>query len=130
MPPDEARQPTFLIDRSLGRTYVAKALARRGASIELLDDHFPQTAPDPDWLAAVAARGWIILSKDLFNAYERQLILDSGGKAFILGRGDLSGEEMAAIFSEALPKMMHIASVSVGPFIYGISRGGQFRRIA
>lgn len=37
-------------------------------------DHFPEDAADVEWLPEVAARGWVILSKDQFNWLEREAI--------------------------------------------------------
>lgn len=95
-----------------------------------LDDRFAQNTPDPDWLLAAARQGLVVLSKDLFNPYERQLIMDSGGRAFVLSRGDLTGEEMARIFVRALPTMLRKARRGRHAFIFRISRGGQFTRVS
>lgn len=64
MTPKPASGLVFFIDRSLGRKYVAEALRTAGATVEVHDDHFPQTTPDVDWLAEVGRRGWVVLSKD------------------------------------------------------------------
>ncbi|MEZ5614602.1 MAG: hypothetical protein R3E35_05245 [Rhodocyclaceae bacterium] len=54
----------FFIDRSLGRKQVAEAFREVGGTVEVHDNHFPQTTPDVDWLAEVGRRGWVVLSKD------------------------------------------------------------------
>lgn len=64
MTPKPASGLVFFIDRSLGRKYVAEALRTAGATVEVHDDHFPQTTPDVEWLAEVGRRGWVVLSKD------------------------------------------------------------------
>lgn len=123
----------FLIDRSLGRKYVVEALRAAGAQVEALDDHFPQNAPDTEWLATAGQRGWIVLSKDLRmnrDALERHIIIEAAVRAFILTRQDLTGTEMAKLFADALPAMKrHIERVT-RPFVFSISRSGQFKRLA
>jgi hypothetical protein len=47
----------FFIDRSLGRKKVPEALRRAGATVEVLDDHFPNSTPDQIWLKEVGQRG-------------------------------------------------------------------------
>lgn len=135
MPPDPApitEQVTFLVDRSLGRKYVVEALRAAGAQVQALDDHFPQNTADVDWLAEAGKRGWIVLSKDLRmsrDSYERQLMRESDVRAFILTRQDLTGPEMASLFVKALPGMLRKISREPKPFIYSISRTGQFSRL-
>lgn len=124
---------TFLVDRSLGRKIVVGALRETGERVEALDDHFAQNAPDTEWLLDAGNRHWIVLSKDLAirrNAYERELLLGARVRAFILARQDLSGQEMAKLFVDSLPAMRRRIARDVAPFIYGISRGGQFKRLA
>lgn len=124
---------TFLVDRSLGRKIVVGALREAGERVEALDDHFPQNAPDTEWLLEAGNRHWIVLSKDLAirrNAYERELLLGAGVRAFILARQDLSGQEMAKLFVDSLSAMRRRIARDAAPFIYGISRGGQFKRLA
>lgn len=124
---------TFLVDRSLGRHTVVDALRLAGERVEALDDHFPQNAADVVWLSAAGRRGWIVLTKDLAisrNSFERQMLLHSGVRAFILSRQNVSGAEMAKLFVDSLPKMRRYIMQGTAPFIYGISRSGQFTRLA
>lgn len=124
---------TFLVDRSLGRNYVVDALRNAGEQVEALDDHFPQNAPDVRWLSEAGRRQWVVLTKDLAirrNPFERDLLLGAGVRAFILARQDLSGTEMAGLFVDSLPGMRRRIAREAAPFIYRISRSGQFTRLA
>lgn len=128
-----AEAVVFLIDRSLGRKYVVEALRTAGAQVEALDDHFPQNAPDTEWLATAGEHGWIVLSKDLRmnrDAWERRSIIAAGVRAFILTRQDLTGPEMAQLFADALPAMYRYVARVARPFVFSISRSGQFKRLA
>jgi len=119
----------FFIDRSLGRKQVAQALREAGATVEVHDDHFPQTTPDVEWLAEVGRRGWVVLSKDeriRRNRIERAALDSARVRAFFLTQQDITGQEMAELFSNALPGMTRRAVSEPAPFIFTISRSGKF----
>lgn len=123
---------TFFIDRSLGGRYVAQALRDAGAQVETHDQHFPQNTPDVDWLAEAGRRGWVVLSKDeriRRNRIERDALHAAGVRAFFLTQQGLTGPEMATLFSAALKGMISRACSQPAPFIYTVSRSGQFQRI-
>lgn len=74
----------------------------------LHDDLFAQDTPDERWLVAVAARRWVILTKDTAirrTPFELGALLGVGAAAFLLSRADLSGERAGAAFVAALPRM-------------------------
>lgn len=132
MTPKPASGFVFFIDRSLGRKYVAEALRTVGATVEVHDDHFPQTTPDVDWLAEVGRRGWVVLSKDeriRRNRIERAALEAAHVRAFFLTQQDITGQEMANLFRDALPGMTNRASSQPAPFIFTISRSGKFSRV-
>lgn len=122
----------FFIDRSLGSRYVAQALRDAGAQVEVHDDHFPQDTPDVAWLTEVGRRGWIVLSKDeriRRNRVERETLHAAGVRAFFLTQQNITGPEMAALFKQVLHGMVKRANMQPAPFIYTISRSGQFSRV-
>jgi hypothetical protein len=122
----------FFIDRSLGRKQVAQALRESGARVEVHDDHFPQTTPDVEWLAEVGRRGWVVLSKDeriRRNRIEREALEAARVRAFFLTQQDITGQEMAELFSNALSGMTRRAVSEPAPFIFTISRSGKFLRV-
>jgi uncharacterized protein with PIN domain len=94
----KAAQPTFFIDRALGRKAVAEALRQAGAKVEVHDDHFSDRALDVEWLPIVAQRGWLILTKDDAigrRLLERIAVASSGARVFILASGHLTGQGTA-----------------------------------
>lgn len=99
---------TFFIDRSLGSGIVPSALRACGEAVVVHDDHFGEDTTDVAWLAEAGRRGWVVLTKDArirTNALERGELLSAGVAAFMLGRGDLRGTEMARAFTTAMPRM-------------------------
>ncbi len=119
---------TFFIDRSVGGRIVAEALLTAGETVEIHDDHFAKDAPDVEWLAAVGAKGWIVLSKDdriRLNEMERHALQSAGVAAFFLGRSDLTGPQMAAIVVGALQTMRRALRRFDVPFIARISSSGE-----
>jgi len=76
----------------LGKKIIAAKLRLRGLTVEVHDDHFPQNAPDEDWLLEVGKRGWIVLTKDdriryrpaALEAYRSNKV-----RVFIFGSGEM-----------------------------------------
>lgn len=75
----------------------------------------------------VGERSWIVLMKDQRirrRTLEREALLRSGVRAFVLTAGSLQGPEMASIFVQNLPRIVRVARGRPGPFIAGVSRVG------
>ena len=126
----ESEQPTFFIDRALGRKAVADALRKAGAKIEVHDDHFSMGALDIEWLPVVGERGWLILTKD--DAIGRRLleqiaVASSGARVFVLASGNLTGSAMADIFVAALTRMQKFSQGNSQPFIAKVYKRGTVR---
>ena len=123
----EPPELVFFIDRSLGKHKVADALRAAGALVELHDNHFPPDAKDADWLPVIGGKRWILLTKDdriRYREHERKSLLDSGVRSFVLTNRNLSGDEMAALFVQNLPKMTRIARRERGAFIAAVTWTG------
>jgi PIN like domain len=54
----------LFLDRGLGTSTVAEALRAAGCVVHIHDTEFKQDEKDTVWLAAVGARGWVVLGKD------------------------------------------------------------------
>lgn len=83
-PPDE---PVIFVDEALGRHVIAGALRAAGARVEVHADHFKPGELDETWLAEVARRDWIVLSKDLrirYRGLALKAIEDSLARVFVL----------------------------------------------
>ncbi len=91
------------------------------------DDEFEPDARDVDWLQAVGKRGWVVLTKGArirTNALERGTLLSANVAAFMLGRGDMKGPQMAAAFIAALPRMTKALRRSDVPIIATVTAAG------
>jgi hypothetical protein len=128
--PNSVRLPepfTFFLDRSLGGEIVATALRSAGERAVAHDDHFADDEPDVAWLRQVGENGWVVLTKDAHirtNALERQALLTAGVAAFMLGRGDVKGPQMAEAFVKALPRMKKVLRRWEVPIIATVSIDG------
>ncbi|MBW7931198.1 MAG: hypothetical protein H3C57_07855 [Gammaproteobacteria bacterium] len=124
-------EPTLFLDRSLGRYVVAERLRAAGARVEIHDDHFPQDAPDEEWLAAVGRKGWAVLTKDAHIRYrhnELSAAVGNGVRLFVLGKGQLTGEEIAGAFVTALPAIRTLLGKEQGTFIVRVSAQGRLTK--
>jgi predicted nuclease of predicted toxin-antitoxin system len=118
---------TFFIDRSLGQEQVIRALKAQGATVERHDDHFAKDAPDPEWLAEVGARGWIVISKDKrirYRGAERAAVHGAKIGLFIFIGGNMTGPQLAARIASALMQMVLVVETQERPFIATISKAG------
>lgn len=126
----KSQTPVFFIDRALGKWSVADALRQAGVRVEIHDDHFLPDALDTEWLPFVSSCGWLILTKDDRigrNILEQIAIANSSAKVFVLAAGNLTGEEMAAIFVEARAKMERFAQGNQSPFIAKVDKRGSVK---
>lgn len=132
MPPESEPEIVFFVDRSLGGKFVVEALRKVGAKVMVHDDVFVQNTPDIDWLQRAGREGWIVLTKDSAirrNPLEREMYRQARVRVFALTRKDLSGPEMADIFVAALAGMRKRVKTEQPPFVFSISRGGDFKRL-
>jgi predicted nuclease of predicted toxin-antitoxin system len=125
--------PTFFVDRSLGRHKVADALRQAGQAAVSHDTVFPQDTKDPTWLSAVGAKGWVVLTKDKHIRTRRNelaSLLNAGVAAFVLTSGNITGEQMAAAFTAAIPQMLRLLISTARPFIARVTTAGGVQLIA
>ena len=126
----EAKQTVFFIDRCLGSVRLVTALREAGITIEIHDDHFPQSAQDEDWLPEVGRRGWVVLTKDARigkRLPERLAVASANIRMFVLASQNLSGQDMIDSFQEAFPKMQQFARDRLSPFIAKVYKNGDVK---
>lgn len=120
----------FFLDQSLGDKIIREALREKGLSVALLKEHFPIDTPDEEWLPEVGEWGWLILTKDdriRRRPLERDALMRSGARAFILPSGNMLGDEMAFAIVNALPKILKFVAKHPPPFIARIFKSGDVR---
>ena len=106
-------------------------LAAAGYEIRPWYEHFAGRE-DIEWLPAIGARDWVLLTKDKDirrRPLEIEAILNSHVRAFVLTATQLRRDEQAEILLKAMPKIRRICQ-RPGPFIYNITRMGYFAEIS
>jgi hypothetical protein len=125
--PPEA-SPEFFLDRSLGRRVVPDALRAAGLVVQTLAERYPEVdelVPDETWIREATADGLILLMKDdaiRRKPAEREAILESGARAFVVTNANLTGEQIAALYLENRNRIIQRARTP-GPYIYGVYPG-------
>jgi hypothetical protein len=117
----------FFVDRALGCNLVPAALRDAGYDVEILDDHYDDETKDTDWIPEVAARGWIILTKDKGirrRHVEREALKAANAYYFCLGSGNWRGEQQAEIVLKHAARMEQLAQTYPAPIIGGMNIGG------
>jgi predicted nuclease of predicted toxin-antitoxin system len=120
--------PVFFLDRALGKRTVAGVLREAGQAVEVHADHFADDAADTDWLPQVAAKGWIVLTKDANIAkrpLERAAVEYAGAKVFYFNNSNATGAAIASAFVLALPKIAALVASTPGPLIVAVHRDGR-----
>lgn len=123
---------TLFIDRDAWSGKLDAALRQANIPFEAHRDHFAHDTPDPDWLRAVGAKGWLVLTRDQNirrKPDELAVLREAGIILFALTSGNLSAQETADIVIQAWPKMQRIATETSPPAIFSITRGAEIRKI-
>ena len=76
---------------------------------------------------AVAARDWVVLTKDdrlRYRPLEKASLFESGARVFILTAGNLGREDIARAFETAVPRMLRLLETTPAPFIATVTQKG------
>jgi hypothetical protein len=90
-------------------------------------DFFPRGTLDETWLAFVAERGWVVLTKDKRNRYndvEREAVRRHKVREFYFGSGNFTGAEMAEALGNAVSEIRRIMRTLSPPVVGSITRSG------
>jgi hypothetical protein len=115
----------FFLDRSIEAESLKQALVSAGARVQGHRDHFRHDELDAVWLAEVAARGWVILTRDRrirYRPLEKQAVLASGARLFSVVAGNLTGSDLAALLVRHLSRIVAVASSTPAPFVAVVRR--------
>jgi hypothetical protein len=72
----------------------------------------------------VGRNQWVLITKDKRirkRPFERQVLINSGVRSFVLYGGNLKAAEMAAIYITAMPAMLKLIAEQPPPFIARIN---------
>lgn len=123
----------IFVDRSIPRA-VAQALQAVRDDVIWLEDRFPHDTKDPVWLRDAGMNGWLVVSRDKkvrTRPGERQAIIDNSVGCFCLTQKQPPTRwECLKLIVMTLDEMERLFSQTPRPFIYGVRRSGQLRRIA
>ncbi len=120
----------FFVDRSLGGRRIVEALRLSGASAIAHDEEFPIDATDEKWLEEAGRRRWLVLTKDnriTRRTLELLAIARAEARVFVLGAGNMTSGDMAAIFVGASGRMQRLATSEPSPFIARVQPSGRVR---
>lgn len=123
----------FFADRNLGRYDFPAILHEAGIVVHTHDDLFPQNARDVQWLPAVAARGWIVLSADrdiLRDRFELASVMLSGAAMLCLMGGDAKTSDLARNFVNTFERITEFMAEHATPFVAKVYRPSPVSDIA
>lgn len=122
------KDPVFYLDRNLGKHVIADALRNAGISVEVHDDHLPANAPDEDWIALVAEKGWVALTKDKNIRYrysEIESIKEHKARVLVIRAKNTTGEDIANLLLDSINRIRRFLNKTDAPFVAGIDRSGK-----
>jgi hypothetical protein len=106
---------------------IVATLTGSNIKFELHHSYFERSTEDETWLAFVAERSWIVLTKDKRNRYndlEREAVRRCKVREFYFGSGNFSGTEMASSLLLAIAEMREISRAYNPPVVGCITRSG------
>lgn len=113
---------------------VAKAVKKGEEDVRWLGEIFPVDTPDTHWLREAGNNGWLVITRDRkirTRPGERGAIMEYGVGCFILTyKQPLTKEEITQMILENIEEMKRRFRQTPRPFIYTVSRRGQFREYA
>jgi hypothetical protein len=123
----------IFIDCSVPRS-VAEAVREIRGDVRWLGDLFPLDTPDTRWLREAGENGWLVITHDRkvrTRPGEREAIMRHGVGCFILTyKQDLKKQEILDLILRTLDEMERRFEETPRPFIYTVSKSGEFREYA
>lgn len=131
MPSNEPPDPTFFIDRDLGRTFAAR-LADAEIHAEFHDVHFPdpEKVPDEIWLRLIAEKGWVGVSHDArirYRSLARDEVFASVARLIVV-KGKALPAELADNFVRTFPRIRSFVRHHEAPWIAKLYRNPEGAR--
>ena len=121
----------IFVDASVPRS-VADEIKKVRSDARWMGDLFSQDTKDPVWLAEAGRKGWLVITHDKkirTRPGERRAIIEHGVGCFILAyKQDLKRQEIAEMVLNAIEDMEALFETTERPFIFTMSKDGQFRR--
>jgi predicted nuclease of predicted toxin-antitoxin system len=128
-PPEQ--RPLF-IDRCAWSAALGRALSEAGIAFVAHHDHFSHDAPDDQWLAAAADRGWLVVTRDQrirYRANELAAMRRANLHVFVFTQGGLTGAETGSILVRCHAEMLRAARDVTPPAFFSLTRRGEVNRL-
>lgn len=122
-----APPPTLFIDRDTWSAKLGQALREAGIPFEPHRDHFDRDEIDPVWIRAVAARRWIIVTRDKAIRHrpaELAAVREGCAFLFALTSGNLSAADTAGVVVAAWPRICRAVEEHRPPALFAVHRDG------
>ena len=121
----------IFVDASVPRS-VADEIKKVRPGARWMGDLFPLDTTDTAWLREAGRQGWLVVTHDKkirSRPGERRAIKEHNVGCFILAyKQDLKKREIAELVLSALQDMEELFERTPRPFIYTISKDGEFRQ--
>lgn len=116
----------LFLDATHQSKIVQNLLRDLDVKVEVHRRYYLPNAPDPEWIADVTSRGWVIISGDKGireDGINRHAVIKARAKVFILADTSSRGAEWAASLVVARKKILQIAEQNNGPFYCAVEKG-------
>jgi hypothetical protein len=117
----------LFLDRSIGTRRIATALRGESLNVETIADRYGPAnihVRDEQWIAEASSAGRLLVSADKrirYRPLEREAICAHSARCFTFAAGDLTSDQMIALFLRHLPEIQAVAA-QPGPYVYHITR--------
>lgn len=112
---------------------MAKGMNAFGEAVEHLQDHFPEDAPDKDWLEYIGKNDFFLITRDdaiRKNPAEKKAFQDNSVGAFFLGGKKTTGWELIEQLVRNWKRIKEFAERTRRPFAFRIPpKGTKFDKI-
>ncbi|MGE5114686.1 MAG: hypothetical protein ACM3JB_27820 [Acidobacteriaceae bacterium] len=119
---------TWFLDRTHACRETGRQLRKAGVDVVKHRQKYTQgSLDDRIWIREVAALDWLIISGDKgleLDGINRQAVIQSGAKVFILDETESKGIDWAAALIAGRHKIEKIASNNSGPFFVTVEKNG------
>ncbi len=122
--------PYFYLDETNDSDALAEALRAQNIKVQRHRDHFPKGTQDEVWLPIIAAKGWVILTRDSqwrYDEVEKAAFRSQTARALIIseGKNKMSDEAIAETILKAKTRISNLVKTTHPPFTAKLYRGGR-----